>query len=131
MPIGYGSRPNNTTYVDQQRGWLNYYLDVPANSLVTRATAAVTSVSAAALTRDPSANPEGGLGPSFPGEVSMTSPTAPGVVRRWTSARAFTDEVSMARIYAGIHYRTSTIVGQTMGRQIGELAVRQYLTPIR
>ena len=64
-------------------------------------------------------------------EVAMTSPTAPGVVRRWTTAKAFTDEVAAARIYGGIHYRTSTAVGQAMGRQIGELAVRQYLTPIR
>ena len=61
----------------------------------------------------------------------MTSPTAPGVVRRWTTAKAFTDEVSVARIYGGIHYRTSMVVGQTMGRQIGEVAVRQYLKPIR
>ena len=61
----------------------------------------------------------------------MASPTAPGVVRRWTTPKAFTDEVSAARIYGGIHYRTSTVVGQTMGRQIGELAVRRYLTPVR
>jgi len=73
---------------------------------------------------------EAEFGPTFP-EVSMTSPTAPGVVRRWTSARAFTDEVSAARIYGGIHYRTSTAVGQGMGGQIGELAVQRYLTPIR
>src|SRR5262245_58100729 len=48
----------------------------------------------------------------FP-EVTMTSPTAPGVVRRWTSPKALTDEISMARIYGGIHYRTSMVVGQT------------------
>jgi hypothetical protein len=68
------------------------------------------------------------FGPSFP-EVTMTSPTASGIVRRWTSPKAFTDEVSMARIYGGIHYRTSTLVGQQMGRKIGELAVQQYLKP--
>jgi hypothetical protein len=73
---------------------------------------------------------EAELGPRFP-EVTMTSPTAPGVTRRWTTAKAFTDEVSAARIYGGIHYRTSTVVGQAMGRQIGELAVRDYLKPMR
>jgi PAP2 superfamily len=73
---------------------------------------------------------EAEFGPTFP-EVTMTSPAALGVVRRWTTAKAFTDEVSAARIYGGIHYRTSAIVGQAMGKQIGELAVRQYLTPIR
>jgi len=51
--------------------------------------------------------------------------------KRWTSAKAFTDEVSVARIYGGIHYRTSTVVGQAMGRQIGELAVQKYMTPTR
>jgi hypothetical protein len=35
------------------------------------------------------------------------------------------------RVYGGIQYRTSMVVGQTMGRQIGERAVQQYLTPIR
>src|SRR6185503_12929737 len=71
---------------------------------------------------------EAEIGPTFP-EVGMTSPTAPGVVRRWTTAKAFTDEVSAARIYGGLHYRTSAVVGQAMGRKIGELAVKQYLTP--
>jgi hypothetical protein len=73
---------------------------------------------------------EGELGPTFP-EVTMTSPAAPGVVRRWTTGKALTDEVSAARIYGGIHYRTSTVVGQAMGRQIGELAVQKYLRPVR
>ena len=73
---------------------------------------------------------EAEFGPSLP-EVTMSSPTAPGVTRRWTTAKAFTDEVSAARIYGGIHYRTSATVGQTMGRQIGELAVQRFLRPIR
>jgi len=55
----------------------------------------------------------------------------PGVVRRWTTAKAFTDEVSLARLYGGIHYRSSMVVGQAMGRQIGELAVQRYLKPVR
>jgi hypothetical protein len=70
------------------------------------------------------------FGAGFP-EVTMTSPTAPGVVRRWTTAKAFTDEVSIARLYGGIHYRTSMVVGQAMGRQIGVIAVQQYLKPVR
>jgi hypothetical protein len=54
-------------------------------------------------------------------EISLTSPTAPGVTRKWTRLQDYTDEVSMARIYAGFHYRFSTEVGQEMGRKIGEL----------
>ena len=41
-------------------------------------------------------------------EVSIASPTAPGVVHHWTNIRAFSDEVSEARIWAGFHYRSST-----------------------
>lgn len=70
------------------------------------------------------------FGPSFP-EVTLTSPTAPGVVRRWTTPKAITDEASLARIYGGIHYRTSMVVGQGMGRQIGEHAVQRCLKPVR
>jgi hypothetical protein len=72
---------------------------------------------------------EFGAGP-FP-VVTMTSPTAPGVVRRWSSSKQYVDEVAAARTYGGIHYRTSNAVGQAMGRKIGELAVNKYLNPIR
>ena len=54
-------------------------------------------------------------------DVSMTSPTAPGVTHNWTNIRAFVDEVSQARIWAGFHYRFSTKVGQDMGYKIGEI----------
>ena len=63
-------------------------------------------------------------------EVSITSPTAPGVVHRWTNVRAFTDEVSEARIWAGFHYRFSTKVGQDMGYKIGEYVVSNFMQPI-
>ena len=57
------------------------------------------------------------------GEISMTSPTAPGVIRKWARLQDYSDEVSLARIYAGFHYRFSAIVGKEMGKKIGELAV--------
>ena len=63
-------------------------------------------------------------------EVSMTSPTAPGVIHHWTNVRAFTDEVSEARIWAGFHYRFSTKVGQDMGYKIGEYVVKNFMQPV-
>ena len=60
-------------------------------------------------------------------EVAMTSPTAPGVTHRWTNLRAYTDEVSQARIWAGFHYRFSTRVGQDMGRKIGQFVVNNVM----
>jgi hypothetical protein len=62
---------------------------------------------------------------------TMTSPTAPGVTRKWTSIKNWADEISAARIYGGIHYRNSTVVGKDMGRKIGELVVQSQLKPIR
>lgn len=56
------------------------------------------------------------------GEFSLTSATAPGVTRKWVRFQDYVDEVSSARIYAGFHYRNSTIVGREMGKKIGELA---------
>jgi PAP2 superfamily len=63
-------------------------------------------------------------------EVAMTSPTAPGVTHRWTNLNAYADEVAAARIFAGFHYRFSTIVGQDMGRQIGVHTVKTIMQPL-
>ncbi|MGE0259533.1 MAG: vanadium-dependent haloperoxidase [Alphaproteobacteria bacterium] len=63
-------------------------------------------------------------------EVSMESPTLPGVVHRWTDVRAFTDECSQARILAGFHYRFSTKAGQDMGYKIGEYVVANFMQPV-
>ena len=63
-------------------------------------------------------------------EVSIASPTTPGVVHRWTNVRAFSDEVSEARIWAGFHYRFSTKVGQDMGHKIGEYVAKNLMQPV-
>ena len=63
--------------------------------------------------------------------LTMTSATAPGVVHKWASIQEYAEEVSLARIYGGIHWRNSTVVGKAMGKKIGELAVQNYLKPIR
>jgi PAP2 superfamily len=60
-------------------------------------------------------------------EVSMTSASAPGVTRRWTKLQDYADEVAVARIYGGFHYRFSNLTGQDMGRKIAELAVQTQL----
>ena len=62
-------------------------------------------------------------------EVTIESPTPPGVPHRWTNLRDFYREVVEARICAGFHYRSSTRVGQDMGRKIGEHVVQSILQP--
>jgi hypothetical protein len=70
---------------------------------------------------------EATLGSADIPEVSMTSPTAPGVTHRWSNVWTYADEVAMARIYAGFHYRFSTRVGQDMGRKIGQLVAQSLM----
>jgi hypothetical protein len=61
--------------------------------------------------------------------LSTTSPTAPGVVRSWTSIDDFVVEVANARIYDGVHYRNSAEVGTAMGKKIGALTAANALRP--
>jgi hypothetical protein len=68
-----------------------------------------------------------GTGPTPP--LSTTSPTAPGVVRSWTSIDDFALEVANGRIYEGVHYRNSAEVGTAMGKKIGALTAAKALRP--
>jgi PAP2 superfamily len=64
-------------------------------------------------------------------KLSSASYTAGGAVRTWSSVGEFVQEVAVARIYDGVHYRNSTEVGSAMGKKIGELAVKNFPKPIR
>jgi PAP2 superfamily len=63
--------------------------------------------------------------------LTTTSYTANGAARSWTTIDDCMQEVAQARIYDGVHYRTSTEVGMAMGKQIGALAVAKYLRPLK
>lgn len=52
----------------------------------------------------------------------MTIATALGVTRRWT--RLQVDEVVLARIHAGFHYRFLNGAVREMGRKIAGIALR-------
>jgi hypothetical protein len=61
--------------------------------------------------------------------LTTTSDTANGAARSWTSIDDFVHEVADARVFDGVHYRTSTEVGIAMGKKVGALAVTRYLRP--
>jgi hypothetical protein len=63
-----------------------------------------------------------GAGPAP--KLSSSSSTAAGAMRTWSSVGDFVQEVSVGRIYDGVHYRYSTEVGTAMGQKVGELAVK-------
>src|SRR5262245_38567541 len=60
-----------------------------------------------------------------PPQLSSASSTAGGAVRTWPSVGDFMQEVAVARIYDGVHYRYSTETGTAMGKKIGELASKR------
>ena len=64
-----------------------------------------------------------GAGPAP--RLSSASSTAGGAVRTWNSVADFVQEVAVARIYDGVHYRYSTEVGTAMGKKVGELAAKR------
>ena len=61
---------------------------------------------------------------------TMTSTTAPGVTRKFSKLSDYVTEVVNARVYDGVHYRTSGEVGAAMGKRNGQYAVQNYLKPI-
>lgn len=61
--------------------------------------------------------------------VALTSTTAPGVTRTYSRLSEYVGEVINARVYDGVHYRTSGEVGADMGRRIADYTVRNHLLP--
>ena len=59
-------------------------------------------------------------------EISLMSPTTPGITHRWSSLDAFTNEVANARVWAGFHYRSSGRVGTAMGHEVGRYVAANF-----
>jgi PAP2 superfamily len=63
--------------------------------------------------------------------LRVTSAGAPNAPHSWNKISDFIDEVSNARVWGGVHFRNSTVVGTAMGRKIGELAWEKALRPLK
>ena len=63
---------------------------------------------------------------------TMTSgPPFAGITRSFKGFSEAQEENGDSRVYAGIHFRTSTVGGITQGEQIGRQAFAQYLQPYK
>ena len=107
---------------ERDGGW-RPFIDTPMHPEYPCAHCIVSSSLAAVLQAE--------LGSGSVPTLSSTSYTAGGAVRSWKTAADFAQEVAVARIYDGVHYRNSTEVGTGMGKKIGELAVQSFPKPIR
>jgi len=97
-------------------GW-SPFIDTPMHPEYPCAHCIVSGALGAVLTAEISTGPTPTL--------SSASSTAGGAVRTWTRVSDFTQEVALARILDGVHYRNSTEVGTAMGMKIGALAVQK------
>lgn len=67
------------------------------------------------------------FGDSPDAPIVATSPTNPGFERRWARLSEGVEEVIEARIYGGIHYRTSNEEGAALGGRIARYVVNHAL----
>jgi hypothetical protein len=61
--------------------------------------------------------------------ITLTNPAVPNIVLQYTSFKQITDDISDARVYGGIHYRTDQVAGQHLGRAVGRAVYRNNLRP--
>jgi len=61
-----------------------------------------------------------------PLRLRTSSPTASNATREWNGTDEFMQEVSMARVYDGVHYRNSTVVGNDIGMKVGNLVMDKF-----
>jgi hypothetical protein len=113
--IRNGHDGNDSTTRDP--GWLPF-IDTPMHPEYPCAHCIVSASLGAVLAA------EIGAGPSP--KLTSASPAAQGAVRTWLTVDDFVQEVAVARIYDGVHYRNSTVVGTEMGKKIGALAVQSF-----
>jgi hypothetical protein len=61
--------------------------------------------------------------------LSLRSATAPGITVTYATFKEIADGVVDARVWGGIHWRTSSVRGRQVGQEIGRYAVRHFLKP--
>jgi hypothetical protein len=62
--------------------------------------------------------------------TTASGPPFAGITRSYTSFSEAAHENADSRVYAGIHFRTATRHGVSLGRKIGAFGVKHYLEPI-
>jgi hypothetical protein len=63
--------------------------------------------------------------------MTLTSASAPGVTETYSTFDDVADGVVDARVWGGIHWRTSSLHGKRVGERIGTFAVHNFLRPKR
>jgi PAP2 superfamily protein len=62
--------------------------------------------------------------------ITLTNPAVPSIVLQYTSFTQITDDISDARVYGGIHFRTDQVAGEHLGRAVGKTIYKHNLRPV-
>jgi hypothetical protein len=62
--------------------------------------------------------------------ITISNPAVPDVVYNYTRFKEITDDISDARVYAGIHFRFDQVGGEQLGRAIGTAVYKNNLRPV-
>jgi membrane-associated phospholipid phosphatase len=63
--------------------------------------------------------------------ITLTNPAVPSIVLQYTSFKQITDDISDARVYGGIHFRTDQEAGADLGRAVGTAVYKNNLRRVR
>ncbi len=59
--------------------------------------------------------------------MTLSNPTVPDIVLQYTTFKQITDDISDARVYGGIHFRTDQVAGARLGDAIGKAVYKNNL----
>jgi hypothetical protein len=62
--------------------------------------------------------------------ITLTNPAVPEIVLQYNSFNQITDDISDARVYGGIHFRTDQAAGKRLGKAIGWAVYKNNLRPM-
>jgi hypothetical protein len=62
--------------------------------------------------------------------ITMSNPAVPNIVFHYGSLRQITDDISDARVYGGIHFRTDQDAGARLGRAVGTAVYKNNLRAV-
>jgi len=62
--------------------------------------------------------------------ITLTNPAVPTITLQYSSFKQITDDISDARVYGGIHFRTDQEAGADLGRAVGTAVYKNNLRPV-
>ena len=63
--------------------------------------------------------------------ITLSNPAVPAIVLQYTSFKQITDDISDARVYGGIHFRTDQEAGADLGRAVGTSVYKNNLVAMQ